>query len=115
MEEVTAHCERCHDDKDATSRVEEERIQEQRRRADCLEAWIARRVEIAVDRVLRARVKMMKNNANGPSDCMVTDMLQALPMESVYETTHWFGKRFRAACRAPAARENSTSGIPQEA
>ena len=45
----------------------------------------------------------MKNQANGPSDCLVAEMLQERPMEVVYEITHWFGKRFRGECRAPAA------------
>ena len=52
------------------------------------------RIRITVDRALRAREKMMKNKANGPVDCLVTEMLQCLPMETVYEVTHWFEKRF---------------------
>ena len=39
MEEVRAHCERCHDDKEEPSQVQEQRIQEQRRRGDSREAW----------------------------------------------------------------------------
>ena len=42
MEKVSAHCERCHDDKDETSQMQEDRIQQQRRRGDGLEAWIGR-------------------------------------------------------------------------
>ena len=42
---------------------------------------------VTVDRVLRARGKMMKNKANGPSD-LVTEMPQNLPMEAVDEVTH---------------------------
>ena len=80
------------------------RIQEKRRRGDCLEAWTGRKVEITVDRLLRARWKMMKNKANGPRDCL-TEMLQERPMESVFETTRWFEKRFRGDRRAPAARQ----------
>ena len=45
----------------------------------------------------------MKNKANGPADCLVTEMLQCLPMETVYEVTHWFEKRFRGECRASEA------------
>ena len=40
----------------------------------------------------------MRNKVNGPSDCLVTEML----LESVNEITHWFGKSFRGECRAPA-------------
>ena len=32
MEKVNAHCERCHDDKDETSQMQEDRIQEQLQR-----------------------------------------------------------------------------------
>ena len=49
---------------------------------------------IDVDRVLRARRKMLWNKANGPADCLVTEMLQCLPTETVYEVAHWFDKRF---------------------
>ena len=34
---------------------------------------------------------------------MVSEILRELPMETVYEVTHWFGKRFRGECWAPAA------------
>ena len=54
-------------------------------------AWIGRKVEITVDRALRARGKMIKNKANGPVDCWVTEMLQELPIESACEITHWLG------------------------
>ena len=93
MEEVKAHCERCYDDKDETSQMQEERIQEQRHRGDCLEAGTGQKVQITVDRVLRARPKMMKNKANGPSDCWLAEMSQELPMESVYEIASWFEKK----------------------
>ena len=45
---------------------------------------------------------MMKNKANGTSDCWVTEMLRELPMESLHEITNWFDKRSRGECRAPA-------------
>ena len=54
---------------------------------DSLKAWTGRKVEITVDRVLRARGKTMKNKAYGRSDYLVTEMLQEIPMESVYEIT----------------------------
>ena len=59
-----------------------------------------RKMMITVDRERRARGKMMKNKANGAGDCWVTEMLRELPMESMYEITHCFGKRFRGDCRA---------------
>ena len=92
-EEVEAHRERCCDDKDETSEVQAERIRSRL-------AWQGRRVDITVGRVLRARGKMMKDRANGTGDCLVTEMLQDLHMEAVYEITHWFEKRFRRECRA---------------
>ena len=45
----------------------------------------------------------MKNRANGPDDCLVTEMLQCLTTETVYEVAHWFDKRFKGECRAPEA------------
>ena len=95
MEVVKAHCERCYDDKDETSQTQEERIQEQRHSGNSLVAWTGRKVEAC---------RMMMNKGNGPSDCTVTAMLQELFMESVHEVAHWFGKRFRGRCRAPAVR-----------
>ena len=48
MEEVEVHVERCFDDKVETSQMQQERIQEQRRRGDGLEAWTGRKTEILV-------------------------------------------------------------------
>ena len=45
----------------------------------------------------------MKNKANGPSDCLVTEMLQKLHMVSVHESAHRCEKRFKRKCRAPEA------------
>ena len=54
MEKVNAHCERCHDDKDETSQMQDDRIQ-QRRRGDGLEASTGRKIEITVHQVLSAQ------------------------------------------------------------
>ena len=97
-EEVGAHCERCYDDKEETSEVQAERILSQRRRG----ILVALQMTIAVGKVLRARGKMLRNKANGPADCLVTEMLLCLPTETVYEVAHWF-ERFRGECRAPEA------------
>ena len=70
-----------------------------------------RRKKITVDKVLRVRGKMMTNRSNGPADCSVIEMLQCLPMETVY----WFDKRSKGECRAPEAWDNSPPGISQEA
>ena len=43
---------------------------------------------------------MLRNKANGPAECLVIEMLQCLPTETVYEVTHWFDKRFKGECRA---------------
>ena len=67
------HVERCFDDKVETSQMQQERIQEQRRRGDGLEAWTGRKIEIPVDKFLRGCGKMMKNKANAPSECLVTE------------------------------------------
>ena len=99
-EEVRAHCERCYDDKDEPSEIQAERIRRQRISGDRRAAFQGRRVTITVDRVFRARGKILRNKANGPADCLVTEMLQCLPTERVYEVAHWFDKRFRGECRA---------------
>ena len=83
--------------------VQAQRILSQRRRRDHCVALQGRRVAITVDKVLRARGKMHRNKANGPADCRVTEMLQCLSTETVYEVAHWFDKRFRGECRAPEA------------
>ena len=95
-EDVRAHCERCYDDKAATPEVQAERIRRQRTCGDRRVALQGNRVTITVDRVL----KMLRNKANGPTDCLVTEMLQCLPTETVYEVAHWFDTRFRGECRA---------------
>ena len=46
---------------------------------------------------------MLLNKANGPADCLVTEMLQCLPTETVYEVAHGFDQRFRGDCSAPEA------------
>ena len=53
-EEVRAQCQRCYDDKKETSKVQAERIRDQRSRGDSLAALQDRRVQITVDRVLSA-------------------------------------------------------------
>ena len=58
---------------------------------------------ITADDVLRTIGKMLRNKANGPADCLVTEMLRCLPTETIYEVAHWFDKRFKGECRAPEA------------
>ena len=53
VEEVQVDGERCYDDKHESSQVQEERIQEQRGRVECEEAWEGKKVVITVGRVLR--------------------------------------------------------------
>ena len=101
--EVRAHCERCYDDKAETPEVQAERIRRQRISGDRRVIPQGRRVTITVDKVLRARDKMLRNKANGPAASPVTEMLQCLPTETVYEVAHWFDKRFYGECRAPEA------------
>ena len=64
-----------------------------------------RRVQITVNRVLRARGKMLRGKSNGPADCLVVEMLSRLPTEVIYEVTHWFQKRFEGVfLKKPDAR-----------
>ena len=81
MEEVKTHCEGCHDNKDESSQVQDERMQEQRRR-DCCEAWEGEKS------CSQQTGKMMKIKANCPSDCLVTEMLPEFSMEAWFEITH---------------------------
>ena len=101
-EEVRAHCERCYDDKAETPEVQAERIRRQRTGGDGRVAFQGRRVTITVDKFLRARGNMLRNRANRPADCLVTEMVQGLPTETVYEVAHWFDKRIKECC-APEA------------
>ena len=101
-QEVRAHCQSCYDDKAETSEVQAERIRRQRVSGGRRVALQGRRIQITVDRVLRARGKMMRNKANGPPGCLVTEMLQ-LSTETVYEEAQWFDKRLKGECRAPEA------------
>ena len=88
--------ERCCDDKAETSEVQAERIRASEVSGDRRVALQRRRIQITVDRILRARGKM-KNKANGPADCCVTEMLQYLPMETGSTDGSW------ERCRAPEA------------
>ena len=97
------HCERCYDDKEETSEVQAKRIRRQRRSGDRHVALEGRRVMITAGKVLRARGKMLRTKANGPADCLVTEMLRCLPTETVYDVAHWFDKRFKGECRAKKA------------
>ena len=57
-----------YDDKAETPEVHAERIRRQRISGDRRVAVQGRRVTITVDRVLRARDKVLRNKANGPAD-----------------------------------------------
>ena len=70
--------------------MQEVRIQE-RRRGDGPAAWTARdHCRQSAQGLVGRR---QKNMANGPRNCMVTEVLQVLPVESVYEITHWLEKK----------------------
>ena len=73
-----------YDDKTETSEVQAERIRHRRSRGDSSVALQGGHRQITIDRVLRARDKMMKNKAKEPADCLVTEMLQCLSTETVY-------------------------------
>ena len=40
----------------------------------------------------------MRNEANGPADCLVTEMLRCLLTETVNEVACWFEKRLKGEC-----------------
>ena len=92
------------DDKTETSEVQAERTRQHISRGDSLVALRGRQVQISGQGSACSR-EDMKNKANGPADCLVTEMLQCLPTETVYEVAHWFVKRFNGECRAPEARQ----------
>ena len=73
-EEVRLHCEKCYDDKSETSEKQAERIRVQRCRGDSAVAIHGLRVLITVNRVLRARGKMLRGKSNGPADCLVVEV-----------------------------------------
>ena len=102
-EEASAHCKPCYDDKAETSEVQAERIRRKWVSGDRRTALQGRRIQITVDIVLCARGKMMRNKANGPAGCLVSEMLQCLPAEAIYEVAYWFDTRFEGECRAPEA------------
>ena len=109
-EEVRLHCEKSYDDKSETPVIQAERIKEQRCRGDSAVAEQGRRVQITVNRALRARGKMLRGKSNGPADCLVVEMLLSLLTEVICEVTHWFQKRFQGECRAPEAWRSLTQG-----
>ena len=80
-------------------------IRRQRVSGDLRVALQGRLIQITVDGVLRARGKLMRNKANGPADCLVTEMLRCSPNETENEVAYWFDKRFKGECRAPDARK----------
>ena len=97
------HSEKFHDDKSETSEKQAERIRVQRCRGDSAVAVQGRRLQITVNRVLRARGKMLLGKSSGPANCLVVEMLSRLPTEVIYEVTHWFQMRFQGDCRVPEA------------
>ena len=98
--EVRAHDEKCCD-KTETSAVHAERIRQQRSRGDSLVAFQGRQIHVAVDRVLLARGKMMKNKATG----LLTEMLLCLPTETVRGSA-----LVRQAIHVQTTRVDETSG-----
>ena len=94
-DEVRLHFEKCYDDKSETSEKQTERIGVQECRDDSAVAFHCRRVLITVNRVLRARGKMLRGKSNGPADCLVVEMLSCQHTKVIFEVTHWFQKKFQ--------------------
>ena len=61
-----------------------------------------------VDRVLCVRMKMMKNEAKGPADSLVTEIQQCLPTEKRFE------KLLRGGVPNSGDVENSSAGVSRE-
>ena len=97
------------DDKDETSQVQAERIREQRCRGDSLVSCQGRRVHITVNRVLRVRVKMMKDNAKGAGDCF------ARTSNGVCVRHHALVReKIQRRVQSSSGVDNSTFGVSQE-
>ena len=104
--------------------VQAERIRRQRISGDRRVSLEGRRVTITVDKVLPALGKMLRNKANGLADCLVTEMLQCLPTETVYVGSTSGSKEnavplrrgsFYALCsskRAKPQARKGPSGVP---
>ena len=101
--EVRLHCENCYDDRSEASEKQSERIRVQRCRGGSAVVFEVRRMQITVNRVLRARGKMPRAKSIGLADCLVVEMLSRLPTEVIYDVTHWFQKRFQGDCRVAEA------------
>ena len=114
-DEVRLHCEKCYGDKSETSEKQAERIRVQQCRGDSAVAIQGRRMQITVNRVLRARGKMLRGKSNGLADCLVVEKLSRLPTEVIYEVTHWFQKRFSRRLQSSRGPAHFTLGVPQEA
>ena len=110
-EEVRLHCEKCYDDKSETSEKQAERIRGQRCRGDSAVALQGRRVQITVNRVLRARGKMLRGKFNGPADSLVVEMLSRLPTEVNALVSEAFSKGLQSS----RGLAHYGLGVPQEA
>ena len=82
---------KCYDDKMETSEVQAERIRRQRNRGDSTAALQSSPSAGEYD----------EEQDNGPADCLVTEMLQCLPTETVYEVTHWFRETVQMGLSSP--------------
>ena len=71
-----------------------------------------RRVTVAVEKVLRARGKMLRNKDNGLADCIMTEMLQCLRTETRLHIGSTSGRKENVV---PQRFDNFTTGVPQEA
>ena len=55
--------------------------------------------EATVDMVRRARGEMKPDEANGPEDASVTEVLKELPIETIYDIPEWFQHRAQSSWR----------------
>ena len=77
MEEVRRHCERCYDEKDEPTQVQEKRIQEQEKRKKSPGGVDRRRGGGHGGQGTKGG-KVMKNKANGLEECLVSEKYKNL-------------------------------------
>ena len=96
-EEVRVHCEKCYDDKTGTSEVQAERIRHQRSGGDSLVALQGPRVNGDRRAALQGRqIQITVDRGSSRSE-------ECLPMETLFEVSHWFDKRFKTRMSGPEA------------
>ena len=109
-EEVRLHCERSFDGKSETSEKQAERIRVQRCRSDCAVAIQGRRVQITVNRFVRAGRSYVANPRQGGVEAPV---LCWPPPPSLHDATESANDSALAAENEPALMRYVMGGSPR--